>query len=927
MDLLFLLVAVGIVVHLHNKIKTLEGRVDQLQARLQHGSPAPETVSETARETDTAPAPETPAPSPQTKADSTVWERKAARDRKHALAQTSAPAPRLSATVDAPPSAPKTEPKTPSQPLLTPAHIQAAQTWLKDNWFYAIAALCLMLSAVFFVQYGIENGLLTPFWRVMGALSLGGLLIVAGEILRRRAGDGAREIADFLPSTFSGSGIVALFIGVLSARALYGLISAETAMIGLVMISLLAVVFGWFYGPFLAVIGLLGATSAPFLVGGEGGAPEMYFYYFALIAVIGLAIDAVKKWGWVSLLAVALPYGAVAYVLGFGGGDVHGLAFAMIVALAAVILPNRRLTPDHSGRAPIAFQFAPNLWPDDIKLPDLAGHTALLGMVGAHGMALWVIVADRGPLEVATAFAVLAILTVLGMVWMRRASALLDLAWLAPAMILGALTWHAMAGGAIFAQFKTAITRPDHISAPATVLWALGMGALAAGLAFWRARLLAMSQPNVAAIWAAGSAAYALLMVAVLEFAWAPGLVHGAGIWASYVIAMAALMTFMAERIARMGPKGHLMASFYAVAALSLISLALMLMLTKTALSLALAATMVMAALLDRKFDLPLIPALVKIGVAVISWRMVIDPGVEWAVRAPSAELALSHFGVLMMMAATWALVRAAKREGAVVALESAGISLGAVVVSIWLERLLGDELWTFWGMSMTAMVWAAAGVAQFYRCRVSQGIMRHLRRAAGVILIGIGTLAMGVALTILNPLGPPNDDVFGPFLLDTLLLGYGVPAMMIGALAWRWQGAGKRLRLGLAGLSAMFAALYVGLEIRRFWRGDILWVPGTTAPELYTYTVAMMIAAVALLLVAYARRSEALYRAALIGIGITIAKVFFVDMSGLVGLYRVASFLGLGLALAGLAWLNTQMRRQWAAGMDAPEQISEDGA
>ena len=39
--------------------------------------------------------------------------------------------------------------------------------------------------------------------------------------------------------------------------------------------------------------------------------------------------------------------------------------------------------------------------------------------------------------------------------------------------------------------------------------------------------------------------------------------------------------------------------------------------------------------------------------------------------------------------------------------------------------------------------------------------------------------------------------------------------------------------------------------------------------------------------------------------IGLTAAKVFLIDAAGLTGLTRVLSFLGLGLSLAGLAWLN----------------------
>ena len=35
-----------------------------------------------------------------------------------------------------------------------------------------------------------------------------------------------------------------------------------------------------------------------------------------------------------------------------------------------------------------------------------------------------------------------------------------------------------------------------------------------------------------------------------------------------------------------------------------------------------------------------------------------------------------------------------------------------------------------------------------------------------------------------------------------------------------------------------------------------------------------------------------------------TVGKVFFVDAAALTGLYRVASFLGLGLTLIGIGWI-----------------------
>ncbi len=74
---------------------------------------------------------------------------------------------------------------------------------------------------------------------------------------------------------------------------------------------------------------------------------------------------------------------------------------------------------------------------------------------------------------------------------------------------------------------------------------------------------------------------------------------------------------------------------------------------------------------------------------------------------------------------------------------------------------------------------------------------------------------------------------------------------------------------------------------------------------ELYSYTIALMLIGAGLLYQSIARRSGTLRRIAMTVIAITVAKVFLLDAEGLTGLTRVFSFLGLGLALVGLAWVN----------------------
>ncbi len=148
-----------------------------------------------------------------------------------------------------------------------------------------------------------------------------------------------------------------------------------------------------------------------------------------------------------------------------------------------------------------------------------------------------------------------------------------------------------------------------------------------------------------------------------------------------------------------------------------------------------------------------------------------------------------------------------------------------------------------------------------------------------------------------------------GPFILDTLLVAYALPGVLLLAGAARLGHLPRWLRRGLQAGGVALAALYAGLEIRRLWQGPDLSLPGVMQGELYSYTLALMLTGAVLLYQAIARRSAPLRRVAMAVIALTVAKVFLIDASGLTGLTRVVSFLGLGLSLAALAWLN-----RWAA-------------
>jgi uncharacterized membrane protein len=66
---------------------------------------------------------------------------------------------------------------------------------------------------------------------------------------------------------------------------------------------------------------------------------------------------------------------------------------------------------------------------------------------------------------------------------------------------------------------------------------------------------------------------------------------------------------------------------------------------------------------------------------------------------------------------------------------------------------------------------------------------------------------------------------------------------------------------------------------------------------------------AIAAILAGASWRVRDLYKAGLALLAVVIAKIFLIDMSDLEGLLRVASFMGLGLSLLGLAWLHGRIK------------------
>lgn len=872
-------------------IRSLKERIAQLEAKL--GEPEATSTPETSDRQSATPPPVPPRP----EATEGPW-------------QTSGVSP--------PPIMPETREPSKAYVLRT-ENFARLGNWLRTNWTLAVAALSLIFGGLFMVQYGVERGLLTPPLRVIGALILGLALIGGGEWLRRKFGDVSTPSTKHLPSIFGGAGVVVLFIGILAANALYGLIGPGAAIGGVALVAAGAVLMGWLYGAVLPAVGLLGATGAPLLVSASDTDATPFYAYFAIIGLAGLAIDSFRHWAWVSALALVLACTGLSLVhLDVSSAPgLLGAAFAL--GLGALVLPERHLVPAFDG-VPL------HRWRKDQRpgFPTLLGAAGIvIATLGASVIAL-----DPGsnPTEFALGMGALTAIFLAITFWLYRAPTL-DLTIALPGIaFLAALAVQPRQQGEIYRTFRAFLDAAPETPMPATLWWLMGAAALMAATATWRLNLIAtrpeVDAPARALPWALAASAIVPASALVIEFLWNPRAVIGNYPWALAAMAGAAMMVLLAQRRgARAGASRPRDLGLLAAAAILMIALAFFLLLTKAALTLALALLMVLASLIDRRFDLRVLSWVAQLGAAVIGYRLLIDPGFFYAIEDASwAEFALSYLGAMAGFDATRRIARK-DRPVLIAVAESAFLTTLAMTLTLAITRYVDLDGHNFWLPGLCAASWAAVALAQVWRLPSSTRAARVIRAVfaaiSGVTAAGLAAIEIGTTSWMAN--FATGIEVNGPPVFDGLALAFLPLALTLALGAWamgrRQERLARLLQRALVPGAAAIALIWGFFEIRRLWRGRDLSAPGPSDGELYSYTLAMLLVSLSVLAIAVMRRSEPLRRLAMGGVALTIVKVFLLDMSGLSGLTRVASFVGLGLALAGLAWINRKIDARWREG------------
>jgi uncharacterized membrane protein len=246
-----------------------------------------------------------------------------------------------------------------------------------------------------------------------------------------------------------------------------------------------------------------------------------------------------------------------------------------------------------------------------------------------------------------------------------------------------------------------------------------------------------------------------------------------------------------------------------------------------------------------------------------------------------------------------------------VTVLELAGAGLLALLIGLEVDHAVGrvvfDSGVDFLRCGIATIAWAVLALA-LHRLYRRQHDPAFLYAAHGFTVLACLALVLG-GFIALNPLFGPID-VGSTWVFNRLMVVYAIPAALLLLLADRLRRPVVPTKAGeiparVIGLLALVTGfVWVTLTIRQIAQGSTLDAGMITDGEQYGYSAGWTLYGLMLLGLGTWKRSQVLRYASATVVLITVTKVFLVDASDLTGLYRVASFLGLGLSLIGIGYL-----------------------
>jgi uncharacterized membrane protein len=759
-----------------------------------------------------------------------------------------------------------------------------------------IGGVAIALSGFYLVKYTIEQGLLTEQVRIFLGFVMGCILIYGARYIRlRQSGmaDGTR-----ISQALAGSGVAVLYGTVYAATSLYHFLAPWQGFLGMAIITALAVVLALLHGMPIAVLGLLGGFLTPALIhSGHPDAPLLFFYLYCLVTGLFATIRR-QNWWVLGIPTLLLAYGWVLLWLVAGyfqAADGIWLGLFIIATAVTIIWQSAKVavdtadgTVDETGKT----------YANVLNYIVAGGAVLLMGTVAARS--------DFG-------------LTELGLYGLLGAGSFV-MAYFRP-HLYRYVPWLSMVVSLAMMVFW-------HAESDAMYAWTLLAFAALYGIGSY---LLLEKRPALewgGLLSATALGFYGIAYVRLQDSIYTVLNVANTGalhLWGFIAIVLALLFAILTAGLMRRTADEKLRDRLLAVTALTstaFLSIALTIEVRREFLAVAFAAETLAVCWINTRVSITALRKIAGILFTVFALLMAEQLLVLlavimnslfgyslklWSGSLPLAQDPIFQLGLPMVMIglASWLLQR--QRDGRLAEIfEMATVGLGALLLYYLTRHAFNvpqDVLFVkpqFFERGIMTNLFFAAGLGVVYLGRMFS------RRA--VMWSGTAIFLMALFRVIWfdfitqNPLFT-GQPVGAQFFMNSLLLPYALP------LFWLWLEERPQMRLmtvpqGLrSGFSLLLLFTFISLQVRQSFHGSVLNSGPTVNAEVYAYSVVWLGLGAFLLFLGTKRKDKMIRVASLVIMLLTIGKVFLYDAGNLEGLYRVASFLGLGLSLLALSW------------------------
>lgn len=775
----------------------------------------------------------------------------------------------------APPAPPAPQPKVPAaQPAPPPPRENRLIANIKAHWMVWLGGTCIGFAGIFLAKHSIEQGLLGPTGRIVLTIVAGLLLHGGAEYLRRTTGKASDVFA-----AMAGGASLMLYAALLAALHLYQLASPGVIFAGLILVSLATMVLALRHGPVLAALGIVGAFSVPLLVdtGSNNVAGALVYSLIITLSALLLIRYVFRAWLWTGTLVGALGWAVLALI---NGQNVPVILTLYLTAVAYAALAIHRwdalLTQDHPlpANSGILAIFDKPGNAHESRLAVLFSLTLLLQLLS-------IATRDAGPEWLAT----LPMLPLL-LFWIARHNP-----------VFSVFPWLALLASMAGLLFVGLTEAPDQ-----TLL--LGVLAELAGVYVLLSLWLLRTNPYPG-LWASLAFLSPVLLLAVGYLCVERLSTHWG--WALATALLGALYLHLAfrQQVAARLSSPVLIVSL-TLAGHFAFSLALVMLVREATLTLALAVQVISLTWLHRRFSFRALELAGKAVLAIVITRLSLNP--ELLSYPTDVHWSLWTYGgaVLCCLAASRLASSTNFREWLVGASVHLFVLMLFFEVRYWLHGgQIFENVYSFTEAAINTAIWGALGLVYHWRAQFSEQL-RKVYATAAHILLGLALANFGLFVVVgRNPLF--TDVPVSPTpVFNILLLAYGVPVALFAAADYLLPQPHKRLAGLLGGASLL---LFCTLEVRHLWHRGLSLADPMLDGELYTYSMVWLALAIAGSVWAIRHSLDTLYKGSMALLVVVVAKIFVIDMDGLTGLLRAASFMGLGLSLLGLAYLHQRVK------------------